>query len=249
MLLENRTVLITGASRGIGAATARLAARHGAAVAVNYFQSEKAAEEVVDEITSAGGRAVAVQADVREPGEVQAMRERVNGELGPVDTLVVNASISFPVVPFVDFQWGAFEAKLVGELKAAFYCCKVFVPPMLEAGGGTVIGVSSGLSRHPGYGFCAHTTAKSGLDGFMKSLALELGSRGIRVNVVSPGLTETDATANIPAEQKEAIRRMTPQGRVGQPDDVAGAIVLMAADEARFVTGAYLPVSGGTLML
>lgn len=192
---------------------------------------------------------MAVRADVREPGEVLAMKEQVSAELGPVDTLVINASMTFPVVPFVDFQWGAFEAKLVGELKAAFFCCKVFVPPMIEAGGGTVIGVSSGLSRRPGFGFCAHTTAKSGLDGFMKSLALELGPRGIRVNVVSPGLTETDATANIPVENKEAARRMTPLGRVGQPEDIAGAIVLMAAEEAGFVTGAYLPVSGGTLML
>ena len=248
MLMQDRVVVVTGASRGIGAATAKLLAAHGAKVAVNYLGSEAAANDVVSEIEAAGGRAIAVKADVRDRAQVDAMVERAAAELGPVDTLVINASIQFPIVPFVDYEWAAFEAKLMGELGAAFHCVKAVVPGMIERGAGCIVAVSSGLSRHPGPGFCAHSTAKSGLDAFAKSLALELGPHGIRVNVVAPGLTITDATAFMPEEQKQAMARMTPLGRNGLPEDVAGAVLAMAANTTTFVSGAYLPVSGGSLM-
>lgn len=120
---------------------------------------------------------------------------------------------------------------------------------MIEQQRGCIIAVSSGLSRDPGEGFIAHSTAKSGLDAFVKSLALELGPHGIRVNVVAPGLTLTDATAQLPQEYKEASAQTIPLKRNGLPEDVAGAILLLASEEARFVTGAYLPVSGGIQML
>jgi 3-oxoacyl-[acyl-carrier protein] reductase len=249
MSLTHRIALITGASRGIGAATAKLLASRGAHVAVNYFQSEQAAQKVVDEIGKAGGKAVAVKADVRDAGQVSAMVEEVTRKLGPVDTLVSNASIQFPVVPFVDYEWAAFEAKLVGELRAAFLCCKAVVPGMIERKSGCIVAVSSGLSRHPGVGFCAHSTAKSGLDALMKSLALELGPLGIRVNVVAPGLTETDATSFLPQAARDGAARMTPMRRIGQPDDIAGAVYSLVCDEARFLTGVYLPASGGIQML
>lgn len=249
MLLEDRVALVTGASRGIGAASAKTLARHGAAVAVNYFQSEGAAREVVSAIAAEGGKAVALQGDARELADLAALADDAEEALGPVDTLVLNANVSFAIAPFVEYRWEDFEAKLMGELGAAFHACKVFVPRMLERERGCIIAVSSVLSRHPGQGFCAHATAKSGLDAFMKSLALELGPSGIRVNVVAPGLTLTDATADQPEKSKEAVARMTPLRRNALADDVAGAVVLLASDEARFVTGAYLPVSGGIQML
>ena len=177
MLMKEKVALVTGGSRGIGAATAKLLARHGAAVAVNYFRSAKAARKVVSEIVAAGGTALAVRADVRNMDQVEAMARTVAAKLGPIDTLVLNASISFPVVPFLKFPWEDFQAKLLGEMKAAFICCKAVVPSMVERKNGCIIGISSGLSRVPGEGFCAHSTAKSGLDAFMKSLALELGPK------------------------------------------------------------------------
>jgi 3-oxoacyl-[acyl-carrier protein] reductase len=247
--MKDRVVLITGASRGIGAATAKLLGRHGASVGVNYYGSEAAAKEVVDEISSGGGKALAVKADVRDPHQVEAMVQQVSETFGAIDTLVVNANASFAVAPFVDYRWEDFEAKLLGELKGAFFPCKAVVPSMIEHKRGCIIAVSSGLSRYPGEGFSAHSTAKSGLDAFVKSLALELGPHGIRVNAVAPGLTITDATSFLPQEHKEASAQMVPMRRNGLPEDIAGAILLLASEEARFITGAYLPVSGGIQML
>lgn len=248
-LMQDRVVLVTGASRGIGAATAKLLGQHGAAVGVNYYGSEAAAQEVVETITSQGGRALAVKANVQDVQQVNAMVKQVAETFGAIDTLVVNANANFPILPFVAIGWEDFEAKLLGELKGAFFPCKAVVPSMIEQKRGCIIAVSSGLSRDPGFEFIAHSTAKSGLDAFIKSLALELGSYGIRANVVAPGLILTDATARLPEEQKEASARRVPLQRNGLPEDVAGAILLLASEQASFISGAYLPVSGGTQML
>ncbi len=248
-MLKNRVALITGASRGIGAATARLLAANGAAVAVNYAMHREAGEAVVRHIRDNGGRALLVQADVTSKSEVEHMVRCVEGEFGFIDTVVLNANINFPVVPFLAYRWDDFEAKLDGELKAAFYCCQATVPAMVSHSRGCILAVSSGLSRHPGSGFIAHSTAKSALDAFVKSLAHELGPDGIRVNTIAPGLTLTDATAGIPEQQKLAVAGMTPLRRIATPEDVAGAILMLASERAGFVTGTYVPVDGGMQML
>ena len=248
MLLKDRVALVTGASRGIGAAISKKFGEEGAAVGVNYFQSQAAADEVVQQIEAAGGRAAAIQADSRDRDQVEAMAGTVEEALGPVDILVVNASMTFPTTSFLNYEWADFEAKLVGEIASAFHICRAVVPSMAKRGGGSIIAVSSTLSRVPGHGFVAHATAKSALDSFVKSLALELGPLGVRVNTVAPGLTETDATANIPAEIKAAIEQHTPLGRCAQPDDIAGVAAFLASDLSKYITGGYIPACGGNLM-
>lgn len=248
-LLQDQVVLVTGASRGIGAATAKLLASHGAAVGVNYYSSESAAQEVVDDIKKDGGKAIAIKANVTEMPEVEFMVQQVTEAFGAIDTLVLNANASFAIAPFLDHKWEDFEAKLLGELKGAFYPCKVVAPSMVEHKRGCIIAVSSVSGRYASEGFISHTTAKSGLDGFVKSLALELGPHNIRVNAVAPGLTATDATSFIPQEQKDNVAQMTPLRRLGQPEDIAGAILLLASEQARFITGSYLIVNGGLQMI
>ncbi|MDT8395309.1 MAG: SDR family oxidoreductase [bacterium] len=249
MLLKGQTALVTGASRGIGAATAALLAENGAAVAVNYFANRKAADQVVEKIRSGGGQASAFQADVRDSGQVQTLVNAVESTFGPVDILVNNANINFPVKPFVEFPWEGMAEKLNGEIGASFYCCQAVVPKMIERGWGRIINVSSGLSRTPGDGFVAHSTAKSGLDALTRALAHELGPHGITVNTVAPGLTETDATAWLPAEAKAGAAAHTPLRRIGHPEDIAGAVLFFASRHGSFVTGTWLPVDGGNSMI
>ena len=160
-----------------------------------------------------------------------------------------NAGADFPMVPFAEYPWEAFEAKILGEMKAVFHCCQAVIPHMTESGGGSIVNISSTLSRQTAPGFVAHSAAKSGMDGFTRALAAELGPAGIRVNTIAPGLTETDATAHTPQEMKDAIREFTPLRRLGQPDDVADAVLFLCSDAGRFVTGTYVPVSGGAMMI
>ncbi|MFH1372192.1 MAG: 3-oxoacyl-ACP reductase family protein [bacterium] len=248
MLLQQKVAIVTGSSRGIGAATAKLLAANGAKVVVNYAQNKEQGEKVLNEIVEAKGNAILVKADVTVREEVESMVRRTETELGPVDILVNNANMSFPIMPFVEFQWEDFERKILNEMKASFHCCQVVLPSMIERKKGSIINVSSGLSRMPGFGFVAHSSAKSALDAFSKSLAMELGPHGITVNVVAPGLTITDATANQPKEMHDAIAAHTPLKRLAEPEDIAGAVLFYCVDWSKYVTGTYLPVSGGMQM-
>ena len=231
MALAGNVALVTGASRGIGAAVARALAAQGVAVAVNYLASEGAAHTLVAEIAAAGGRAMAVKADARDRAQLDAMAATVQAEFGPIGILVLNASIGFPMTSFQDYPW------------AAFHGCQAVLPQMLERHDGTIIAISSGLARNPGWGFCAHSAAKAALEGFVRALAFELGPMGIRVNAVAPGLILTDATMHIPDKHKQAAAAHAPLRRNGQAEDVAEAVLGILL--ANFVTGATLPVNGG----
>ena len=177
------------------------------------------------------------------------MVAEVEKQLGAIDVLVINAGANFKVAPFMEQTWQDFETKILNEIKGSYWTIKAVLPSMIERKAGSIIIVSSGSSRRPSNGFSTHTTAKSALDGFAKSLAFELGPIGIRVNVIAPGLTDTDATSFLPQVHKEIVATMTPLRRIGQPEDVAGAVLFYASDESRFITGNYQPVNGGQIML
>lgn len=249
MKLQGRVAIITGSSRGIGAATALAFAQEGAAVVINYHQNKDKAEALVSQIEREGGRAIAFQADVTRPDEAKKLVQDTLFEMGRIDILVNNAAIGFPIKPFMEFTWEELELKLVQEIKAAFNMSRAVLPPMISRKSGKIINISSGLSRYPAPGFIAHCSAKSALDAMSKVMALELGPMGITVNVVAPGLTITDATAFLPADYKQQMAEQTPLRRNAEPEDVAKACLFFAADWSQFVTGQYLHVSGGHVMI
>ena len=249
MFLQGKIALVTGASKGIGAASAIALGKNGANVAVNYYSSPDKAKAVVETIEECGSKAVAVKANIFDEMESRQMVKSVEEQLGNIDILVINAGPSFKVAPFMEQTWDDFETKILKEVKGSYWTIQSVLPSMIERKSGSIIIISSTSSRRPSWGFSTHTTAKSALDGLAKSLAFELGPVGIRVNIVAPGLTETDATAHIPAEQKQIIAGFTPLRRNGLPDDVAGAVLFYASDASKFITGNYTPVNGGQLML
>lgn len=247
--LKNKVVLITGASRGIGAAIAKALASHGASVIINYIQNREKAEKVLNDIKSNGGKGIVVQADVRDAGAVNRMVEEGIKKFGWIDILINNANINFPVKPFTDLLWEEIEAKISGEMKALYNCSQAVLKDMMKRKSGKLIFISSGLSRHPGYGFSAHAAAKSAMDSIAKVMALELGPYGITINVIGPGLTRTDATSGMPEDGFKRLAEMTPLKRVGEPADVAGAAVFLTSSLSDYLTGEYIPVNGGSFMI
>ncbi|WIN00444.1 amino acid adenylation domain-containing protein [Actinoplanes oblitus] len=244
-LLHDRVVLVTGGSRGIGRATALLLAEQGARVAVNYRDSEADARHVQETIEAEGGTAEIFRADVTRADDVAAMVAAVTDRFGRIDVLVANAHMPYRQRSFLDLDWTDLERKVGDELRAVFHPCRLVLPGMLERRNGSIIALSSTLSRQGGTGSLAQGTAKAAVDAFVRSLAAEFGPRGVRVNAVAPGVTLTDAAMGLaPAAREDAAAR-APMRRNGLPEDVAGAVLFLASDLSRFMTGAYLPVDGG----
>ncbi|QQE77559.1 SDR family NAD(P)-dependent oxidoreductase [Alicyclobacillus sp. SO9] len=246
--MRGKVVLITGASKGIGAQTAKLLASRGASVLVNYFSNEEAANQVVSDIEKGGGQALAVRADVRDEEQVQQLVDEAIHAYGRIDGLVNNAAMSFIRKPFLELNWQEFSQKLNDELKAAFQMTQAVLPHMVEKRYGRIVYVATGLAKTPQVPFIAHGTAKAGLITFGQYIAKEFGQYGITANIVSPGLVETDRTANQPQEFKDRMAQMTALKRIANPADVARAIAFYVSDDSRFVTGSNTFVDGGTTM-
>ncbi|WP_328885619.1 SDR family NAD(P)-dependent oxidoreductase [Streptomyces sp. NBC_00316] len=246
---SGRVALVTGASSGIGAATARLLAERGMRVVVNYLRSSTAAEEVVAGIEAAGGRAMAVQADVREAAAVESMVEEVQAAWGGIDVLVHNALTPYVIKSFQDMTWEELGGKLDGEMRAAFAVTKAVLPAMTEQGWGRIVYLGTGLSRRPREGMVALGTAKAALEQLARYLAQELGPQGITVNVVAPGPVEDTRMAKaLDEELKQRQIAATPLGRLAHPADVARAVAFYVGEDNAFMTGTTAAVNGGLSM-
>jgi 3-oxoacyl-[acyl-carrier protein] reductase len=244
-----KVALITGASRGIGAATASILAEREFRVVVNYRSSAEEADEVVRAIGATGAEAVAFQADVTEPEQVSAMVTDVERRWGGVDVVVHNALIPFAVTSFADLTWEQLGGKLDREMHAAFLVTKAVVPGMISRNCGRLIYLSTGLSRRPRAGMITLGTAKAAMDQFVRYVALELAPHGITANLVAPAtVDETKVTEQLSAEQLGHLGATNPMGRLVRPDEIARTIAFLASADSQFTTGHYLPVNGGLSM-
>lgn len=250
---DGRVALVTGASSGIGAATARLLAARGALVAVNFHRGAERAEEVVGSIRSRGGRAVAVQGDVTDPVQVRALVDRTGSELGPVDVLVLNAAglaaHEARIAPVSDLVWPDLERVVTQQLKALFLTAQAVLPQMVARGSGSVVAVGAALARRPAPHFLPLAVAKAGVEAAVRTMALEVGPHGVRVNAVEPGLILTELSRHIPEEQRRAVAARAAVRRNGTPDDVAELIAFVASDRASYLTGSCLLADGGTALV
>ena len=244
-MLQGKVALVTGGSRGIGLSTALLLAEQGAKIAINYRDSAASALSAKARIEREGGIAGVFEADVTSASDVAAMVAAIEEQLGPVDILVANAHVHFRHRPFLEYDWEDLQGKINDELKALFHPCQAVAAGMVRRGGGSIIAVSSTLSKRSNPGFLAQSTAKAAMDAFVRTLSAELGQYGVRANTIAPGVTLTDAAMPMASHAKESVASICPLRRNGMPDDMAGAILFLASDLSRFVTGTYLPVDGG----
>ena len=241
------TVLITGASRGIGAQCALTFAREGYDVALNYCRSEEKALALVREIEALGVRACAVQADVADSMQVKKMFETVRAELGTVDVLVNNAGVAHVglLTDMTDDEW---RRVIDTDLSGTFYCCREALSDMIRAHSGVIVNIASMWGEVGASCEAAYSAAKAGVIGLTKALAKEVGPSGVRVNAVSPGVVMTDMMAGFSDEDVAALKKETPLIQLGMPEDIADAVIFLASEKAHFITGQVLSVNGGMVI-
>jgi len=242
--LEGRVALVTGGSRGIGAAIAARLAAEGASVAIGFAGREEAASEVVSAIEGAGGRALALQGDISDPEASAALVERTVSEYGRLDVLVNNAGITRDglLVRMSDDDW---HAVIQTNLSGAFYTTRAASRIMMKQRAGSIVNIASVVGMMGNAGQVNYAAAKAGLIGMTKTVARELAGRGVRANAVAPGFIETEMTASLPDAAREGALSMIAMGRMGSVEDIAAVVAFLASDDAAYITGQVIAVDGG----
>ena len=247
MQLAGRTALVTGASRGIGRAVALPLAAEGADVAVNYLSNRDLAADVVDQIRKMGRKAMLAQADVADYPDSQRMAQEVLKEFGHLDVLINNAGINSDHT-FVKMDLASWRKVLAINLDGPFNCTKVLVDQMIKQGWGRIVNITSIIGQIGNFGQANYAASKAGLAAFSKSLAKELVTKGITVNCVAPGFTETEMVMAIPEKVRMKLLEQIPMKRFGRTEEVARACVYLCSKDGDYITGAELSINGGLFM-
>lgn len=246
--LSGRVVLVTGSSRGIGAEVAAQAAGEGARVAVHYHRGADGAARTLERVRAAGSDGATFAADVSDGAAAERLVDDVLAAFGRLDGLVNNAGLT-QVGPFLDIEPATWDAVLATDLSAAFHTSRAALPSMLERGSGSIVNMASRLGQMGIAETAAYSAAKAGLIGLTRSLAREVGSRGVRVNAVAPGMVETGMTTDLAASEEGRRRlRDMPIGRYGRPEEVAAAVVFLLSDASSLFLGQTLNPNGGGYM-
>lgn len=249
--LSGKVALVTGASSGIGAATAIALAAQGASVAINYNRNEAGAKQVHEQITAAGGKAILIQADVTKTADIKTLVERTTSELGAIDILINNAGSLVERQKLMDITEERWDDIMNLNLKSVLFCTQAVAPAMIERKSGAIVNLTSIAGRNGGgIGAMAYATAKGGLITLTKGLAKELAPHGIRVNSVAPGVIDTPFHEVFStAEMIKNFIAQIPTGRLGTSEETAMAILFLASDAAKYICGETIEVNGGQLML
>ena len=249
MLLTKRVALVTGSTRGTGAGIARVLAREGAAVVINQVKDEGNPQHILEEILSAGGRAIFFKADISDEVQVRNMVKKAEKELGPIDILVSNYAASIPRKNFLETTWADWQQQIDTTLKASFLCTQAVLPNMKARHWGRIISINTIGIHQPSPHYHGYTAAKTAMLGFTRNLAMEVGKDNITVNIVSPGLTLTEEVkAMLTPESRQKHEQSVPLRRSGTVEDTAHAVLFFASELGSFVTGHYLPVCGGQIL-
>ncbi len=247
MDFKGKTVLVTGASRGIGAAIAYLFAEKGANIALNYAGSKEAAEKVAEEMKLLGVECKTYQCDVSELSQVEDMIKLIEEDFGSIDILVNNAGVTKDTL-FMRMKEEDWDKVINTNLKGVFNCSKSVIRGMIKRKYGKIINITSVVALSGNIGQANYAASKAGVIGFTKSLAQELGSRNIQVNSVAPGYIDTSMTESIPQNIKDELIKKIPSGRIGSPEDIANTVVFLASENANYITGQVISVNGGLYM-
>ena len=248
-MLDGKVAIVTGSSRGTGAAIAQVLAREGAGVVINQVLQEGAPEAVLEAIAGEGGEAFFVKADIASREGAEALVRGAEDRWGKVDILVNNYVPPVANKPFAETTWEDCQVQIDGTLQAAFPCCQAGLGGMVERRWGRIILIGSAVIHQPRVGTHAYAVAKSAQLAFVRNLAVEYGPHGITANLVSPGVILTQEVAAMPQQFRDRFIQRTPLGRIALPEEVAQVVLFFASEMSSYVTGAYLPVNGGNLFI